>query len=245
MGILGTIFRKARQHGWVSLLVFTVCIWLFPVGYRITRVILIASTTILWILGAILLRKRKLAAYTIIIVGLLALAWLCLPGNAGDPSVLRRSYVQSLKQYEGTLYIWGGENRVGIDCSGLVRRGLINANIKRGFVTLNPKLIRTAIALWWNDCSALALREGYRGVTKRVLRAQSLNSISAASLMPGDLAVTANGVHVLAYLGGNTWIEADPGKMKVISVQVPSDNIWFTVPVQIVRWTQLQETPNR
>jgi len=31
-----------------------------------------------------------------------------------------------------------------------------------------------------------------------------------ATILPGDLAVTESGSHVLAYLGDETWIEAEP-----------------------------------
>ena len=51
--------------------------------------------------------------------------------------------------------------------------------------------------------------------------------------------VTANGMHVLAFLGNGLWIEADPGEMKVLRVKVPSNNPWFSAPVQLVRWCQL------
>jgi hypothetical protein len=49
-----------------------------------------------------------------------------------------------------------------------------------------------------------------------------------------------SGVHILAYLGDNHWIEADPTAHKVLIVQVPeSNNAWFNVPVRIVRWRTL------
>lgn len=54
---------------------------------------------------------------------------------------------------------------------------------------------------------------------------------------PGDLAVTSNGIHIMAYLGDNRWIEADPGIRRVITVTVPAnENNWFRIPVNIVRW---------
>jgi hypothetical protein len=53
--------------------------------------------------------------------------------------------------------------------------------------------------------------------------------------------LTADGIHVLGYIGENTWIEADPGIHKVIKVKTPADdNIWFTVPVSVMRWRQLE-----
>jgi hypothetical protein len=125
----------------------------------------------------------------------------------------------------------------------MVRRGLINANIKTGLSTLNQSLIRAAFVLWWNDCSARALRDEYHGFTTRLFQAKSINSITPATLSPGDLAVTSDGTHVLAYLGDSTWIEADPSVMKVITVLTPSDNMWFNVPVHIMRWNQFKESP--
>jgi cell wall-associated NlpC family hydrolase len=195
--------------------------------------------------GILLLRRRKVAVFTILAIGLIVLAWLYSSGKQGDPNILRQSYIQSLKQYKGTLYVWGGENRIGIDCSGLVRRGLINANIKTGLLTLNQRLIRHAFVLWWNDCSARSLRDEYRGFTTRLFKTGSINSIDSTTLSPGDLAVTSDGIHVLAYLGDKTWIEADPSVMKVIVVSTPSDNMWFKIPVQVVRWNQLKESPNK
>ncbi len=45
----------------------------------------------------------------------------------------------------------------------------------------------------------------------------------------------------MAYLGANTWIEADPGVGRVISVAAPSrDNGWFDGSMKIVRWAILQ-----
>lgn len=59
--------------------------------------------------------------------------------------------------------------------------------------------------------------------------------------MPGDMAVTSSGVHVLAYLGERTWIEADPNELqgnRVIRVKTPTRNAWFNMPVHIMRWRQ-------
>jgi hypothetical protein len=119
----------------------------------------------------------------------------------------------------------------------------ISANVSMGIKTLNPRLVRQALYLWWNDCSALALRDEYRGVTVRVNDAKRINWADEQALRPGDLAVTANGVHVLAYVGNQTWVEADPGEWKVLQVKVPAKNPWFLVPVRMVRWAQLQDEP--
>jgi len=59
-------------------------------------------------------------------------------------------------------------------------------------------------------------------------------------LKPGDLAVTADGIHIMAYLGNRIWIEADPNMHKVIEVAVPTSNQWFNTPVVFVRWKWLK-----
>jgi hypothetical protein len=61
------------------------------------------------------------------------------------------------------------------------------------------------------------------------------------SVLPGDLAVTRSGVHIMAYLGNKRWIEADPAAGSVITITAPSaNNSWFHTPMNIVRWGILQ-----
>ena len=48
--------------------------------------------------------------------------------------------------------------------------------------------------------------------------------------------MTFNGVHVLAYIGNKTWIEADPN----IEVKTPARNAWFNMPVHVMRWRALE-----
>jgi len=230
-----------QRYAWFALLAATIWLILLPVGYWASRVCLVVASAALWIGGTFLLRRRRALALAVFITGLTVVGWLCVPGRAGDPDVLRQSYVRCLIKYEGTRYVWGGENRLGIDCSGLVRKGLILANIKTGARTLNPRLVRAGLDLWWHDCTAKALRDEYRAYTMRLKQAQSINDIPPESVLPGDLAITSDGSHVLAYLGGKTWIEADPNEMKVIIVEIPSDNMWFNTPVHLVRWSQLLE----
>jgi hypothetical protein len=165
--------------------------------------------------------------------------FLLAPGRAVDTAGLSRAYVQSLQKYEGVEYVWGGETARGIDCSGLIRRGLIDANWQQGWRTLNPALVRQSINMWWHDCSAKALKEEYRGWTQTLFTSNSLNTLDATRLQAGDIAVTSNGVHTLAYLGNNTWIEADPKAWKVLRLRTPTDNAWFNLPVHLLRWTQL------
>lgn len=222
-----------------ALLLVLLCLNPINIGYvRLGILVLLAAvfvgvTAVLWGRGVLRWAPLLLAG--------LAVAGLFIPGRDHDPEALRDCYVSSLRFYEGALYVWGGENRVGIDCSGLVRRGLLVANVKQGLLTLNPRLLRTAAQLWWQDASARELRNGYRGRTRRVIDTASINEADHGLLLPGDFAVTQNGVHALVYLGEGTWMEADPGRFEVIRVRVPvQGNNWFDTPVRMMRWRQLE-----
>jgi len=96
--------------------------------------------------------------------------------------------------------------------------------------------------LWWYDCSARALKSTYRNWTRPLFTAAAMNDVDLNQLVPGDLAATSDGVHIMVYLGQGQWLEADPDLEKVYRGQVPVENEWFNVPVQIIRWKQL-ETP--
>jgi cell wall-associated NlpC family hydrolase len=159
-----------------------------------------------------------------------------LPGHAVDPELLAADYSRALRCFRGVRYVWGGESFLGIDCSGLVRKGLIWGRLMHGLRTVNGRPVRNAIDLWWHDCSALALRDGYRGWTAELFRHKNIEDADHSLLKPGDLAVTDDGVHIMAYLGNHRWIEADPDAKKVIEVVLPTDNHWFKVPVVFIRW---------
>lgn len=158
------------------------------------------------------------------------------PGRTINPRRLQNRYVVTLISFESTRYVWGGENRFGIDCSGLIRKGLIESCFEEGLMTVNPRLIRSGLEFWWHDCSARALKTGYRNWTQLQFTSPRILDISLEQLEPGDIAVTSDGIHVLAYLGSGEWIEADPGVGKVLRIRPRDSNSWLTVPVHILRW---------
>lgn len=220
-----------------GLLVLT--LHLYPIRFTGVRVLLLLGLFVLWGGALFLFWNRNRVRYGCFILGTMV-SLLLLPGRAADPERMRQAYTQSLLAYQGTRYVWGGENHLGIDCSGLMRCGLVDANVQQGTLTANPDLLRNALALWWHDSSARALKDGHRNQTQFVLRAGSLNTLDHTKILPGDLAVTENGLHVLAYLGGRVWIEADPTLGKVVAIRAPSPNGWFGKPVHIVRWRQMK-----
>jgi hypothetical protein len=217
-------------------------LFLYPIRNTFTRCGLVLALLGLW-LGCLYFGRRKRAIrLSLLVISFFCAAFLVCPGRNYDPEQLRNAYIRSLRSFEGTRYIWGGENNFGIDCSGLVRAGLIKASFQQGLLTWNPKLMRFALSLWWHDSSAKALGEEYRQKTKRLFMVGSINELDQTKVLPGDIAVTKSGVHVLACLGAGEWIEADPHFSKVIIVEIPAvKNPWFQEPVHIMRWTILEE----
>jgi hypothetical protein len=117
----------------------------------------------------------------------LAIAFLAFPSRNYDHDKLRQSYADHLRSYEGTRYVWGGENILGVDCSGLVRTALIKASFQQGIVTANPGLVRFSLSLWWHDSTAKALGEEYRNQTEHVLNAKRSMNLGKTRLHPVTL----------------------------------------------------------
>jgi hypothetical protein len=222
--------------------VFVALLW-YPISTRLTRVSILLSLTIAWALMVTAIWNKSRIRISILGITLVCGTLLAI---AGDSSLNRQSlqdaYVSALQRYDGVSYIWGGENKRGIDCSGLVRRGFEDALLEQGFNTLNPALIRRSIGLWWNDCSARDHGNAAYGQTVSITTTRAISKLDHALVAPGDLAVTSDGLHVVAYLGAQQWIEADPGAKRVlVSRADDAKNVWMFTPMQIVRWRDLAD----
>lgn len=224
---------------WLFLWPVMLGLLLYPVSNLILRTSILFIGVLL--VGGILFSSWRLRwlRFPIVAIVLIAAIFLVLPGRSPQPAQLRQRYLNALESYLGTRYIWGGEGRLGIDCSGLVRGGLINALYAQSFTSCNPEAARQAIRLWWNDCSARALGEEYQNFTRHLFDAAALNELTPEQIQPGDIAVTEDGLHVLAYLGNQVWIQAEPNLKQVIKLQSPSTNEWFQTPVRLMRWQVL------
>jgi hypothetical protein len=236
-----SISRRQIYLLWCLALFLLVILLVQPISYAIMRLAIVLLIGAIWSGIFYLWWKRVSIRIIALIISAFFLLLVISPDRSVNTEALRSEYIHQLHTYTDTAYVWGGENRLGIDCSGLVREGLIQANLQQSIATLNPTLFRQGLAMWWFDLSALALRDGERGWTTRLFRSESINKIDLTKLLPGDLAATIDGQHILAYVGQNKWIEADPGYHKVMVVKVPySDNFWFNVPVHTLRWQQLK-----
>lgn len=188
--------------------------------------------------------KTKSVRYGLLALFLSVTVFVSLPYKPKrDVAALRSIYVSKLKGYDGTRYVWGGENHLGIDCSGLVRIALADALFEYGLRRMDPSAVRTGFYLWWHDSNAVDLGKA-ASVHTILLGDGALAKLSEGkNQLAGDLAVTQAGSHVLVYLGGDLWIEAEPaveathifdlkGKFSYLADQ----------EVRFVRWTYLNPT---
>ena len=233
--------RKFALGFWLMLWPLVLAAWWFPIKFASLRLLLVIGVLALCSGALILFWKFKPLRVALLLGFTAVTIFLILPGRDYSRATLRSQYIASLKSYTGAPYVWGGESKHGIDCSGLVRRGLMDANFQLGLTSFNPHLVRAGLGMWWHDASAKAMMEEHRDATRVLFAARSLNELNYKKLFPGDFAVTSSGVHTLAYIGNQTWIEADPGPMRVIQVKVPAKNAWFFMSIKIVRWRQLEE----
>lgn len=224
----------------VGQIVVLVGLALYPINSIMIRVPMLALGLILWATVLALAWPQRRWRWSVaglpFVIGLV----LLMPGRVVDSADLRERLVTALRRYESVTYIWGGENAVGIDCSGLVRRARMDAEWSYAFAHLDAGAIRRALSLWWFDQSALAMGQHDRGTTVRLSEVDQLVNCPVERYLPGDFAIIS-GAHVVAALGEGTWIEADPGDGKVLILPPGSDNSWLKQKAVLVRWSVLQE----
>lgn len=189
-------------------------------------------------LGLLLLSwKVKPVRLLLLALPFLLVVPFLLPAGDVDGEELRKDYVNRMERLDGVKYVWGGESARGIDCSGLPRRAYRDALLSYGVKHANGRAFRAYVEQWWHDASAKALGEGYRDYTINLSQVGNIREMSYDKLIPGDLAVTQNGIHVVVYLGDGKWIQADPGAGKVITLDGrDGDNAWFDTPISMHRW---------
>jgi hypothetical protein len=228
---------------WMAALALLIAIPFLRVTTRLTRFTAVILCFVVWFGFVALIWRRRTLRYSMLSVSVLIVVFLVLPGRSrSDTAALRDGYIASLRRYNDVPYVWGGEGIRGIDCSGLVRRGMVDVLFRRGLRTCDPGLVRRALFLWWRDCTAWTLGWPHAGLTGYLFDTPNINVLDHSQVLPGDLAVHVNGTHVMAYLGSNLWIQADPRAGRVTTTAVPAeDNPQFYRPMRIVRWRVLQE----
>jgi len=213
----------------------------YPVRSGPVRLLIVLAGAVV-IFGGLFFFKNKFVRWAGVSIILVGFALLFLPGRSLSGQELQSAYVQALRRYEATRYVWGGENALGVDCSGIVRAAWFDTQMRLGIKSANPLLLRRALTTWWFDASARELAAGHSGRTRVLHSAHSIRANQDAGLFPGDFAIVARGVHALAYLGDHTWIEADPGTRKVIVIKTSDASAWLDSSAVFVRWAELDES---
>lgn len=212
-----------------------------PVTTKLHRLAILCALGGIWLGPLLLFWKSKPLRYILLPIPLIAAVPFLLPGKPIAPGELRAIHLSRLTSYENSPYHWGGEKSRGIDCSGLPRKAMRDALLTYGIRNTNGKAFRSFISYWWNDASAKALGESHLDFTIPTYHNGTIATMDYGNLLPGDLAVTEDQRHILAYLGNEQWIQADPGAGKVIIENGrTSSNGWFAVPITTHRWTLLE-----
>jgi len=216
----------------------------FPISANLTRLVEVILFGALAAGALALCWTRRILRWALVALYVGCAVFVLLPGHTDyDRIALRQETARALLRYEGTRYYGGGKGFLGIDGSGLVRRGIIDALFLHGVRHLNPWLVRRAALVWWTDLSARELGSGARGRTRLIKEVPAIKGMDESHLDPGDFAITRSGVQAFAFLGNHHWIEADPQLGKVIQVDArsaaASGNPWFQEPVSIHRWRML------
>jgi cell wall-associated NlpC family hydrolase len=213
---------------------------IIPYRTSLIRVGMLALWCLAWAgLMALAFRHRALRIALIVVTALSALVLVINNSRTPDSDALRRRFVERLRDYDGVRYIYGGENHRGVDCSGLVRAAMVRALVDHGFASLDSGMLRSAFTLWWHDTNAIQLGKGAGGLTLPIRDGSPMPMRAAQNLRPGDLAVTTSGSHVLAYLGDQRWIEADPDVARVQIVDLRTSHI-ADQEVSLVTWRWLR-----
>lgn len=226
---------------WLALsvvaLIGSVFLMSLPISTGLTRNSTLLFLLLAWIFLIVLVYRKMWLRLSLLLLPIGVILTIAVGGGAADSAMLRQEYVRCLREYNGAPYVFGGENILGIDCSGLIRKSMVNAYLSVAWRTHNPAAVRSAFDIWYNDCSTHTLRTGYGNRVEILADIPNDGQLGSVGLQKGDLALLDKYHHVLAYLGDNVWIEADPTAGKVILSDISKRGI---SPCRLARWVALR-----
>jgi cell wall-associated NlpC family hydrolase len=118
--------------------------------------------------------------------------------------------------------------------------------LKEGLREMNPRLLGPNLwKFWWRDLSGSDMVKGRYGYLRTIGQVRKIAGSDEFDLLPGDVAVIGSGAHVLIYVGGNRWVEANPDDGKVVINAAFTDSVrpYFNTRATFMRWRILEEEP--
>lgn len=233
--------RSAAILWWITL--FTLAgVAAYPVGGSSSRVaeVIFAGA---WLVESIgLAWRHRWLRWTLLALCALAALFVTMPGRQRfDRMELRQQTVLALKHYAGVRYFRGGENRLGMDGAGLVRRGAIDALFRCGLQQGNPVLVRRAAVLWWQGGGVRELLGGAGGKAQRLYEVKTMAGMDDSRLHPGDFAMAQNGTWAGCFLGNHLWIHAGADTVNVTLANLCAAGVSpVQGPVMLLRWRHLE-----
>lgn len=164
-----------------------------------------------------LLGKSLLGVFILFVVFIISTAKLYAPEE--------EKFVAALKRYEHVPYVWGGETKKGIDCSGLIRMALCD-------VYLSEFKWGAAFQIFYFDVAAKDLGKKYKSILTYKRSYPSIKDIPISELKKGSI-VVASDIHTFAYIGENKWIQASPTDNKVTIKDANEPDKYFSTAIEL------------
>jgi Zn-dependent protease with chaperone function len=122
-----SLFDKRKSAGMAIaiLAILLIGMLIYPVGYGIIRLGIVVSVILIYLGILYLVWHRRFLKYSWIALAIAFCVVIISPGRPSDAIALRDRYVRKLIEYDRVVYVYGGENEFGIDCSGLVREARV------------------------------------------------------------------------------------------------------------------------
>ncbi|HCC07619.1 MAG TPA: hypothetical protein DEP72_05610 [Clostridiales bacterium] len=222
----------------ITLMVLAFLILIHPVPERLSKYMVIGCFVISWLIIVFKLWYNFFTRGVVIIATVFIFVTFYGSNKVVvSNELINACYVENLKDYENTKYMSGGENGIGIDSSGLVRRPMIDTFIEMGLLTKNMQYIRVALRIWLDDYAISDIYNNYKDMYIDIQKFSSISEITDKTIKSGDILIYDNCSQVYIYLGNNEWIEVNANDKKTIIVSaIPALCIVQEISGKVVRW---------
>lgn len=210
----------------------------YPINNIITRIVLLTAIFVIIMILFVMFYRYKFFFLLYLYIVSFLFFFIVLGTKTTIWENFNEDYIQNLLTYNDVNYVLWWEWLFGMDCSWLVRHAMVISLIKEWIRNYNWYDIMKWFKLWWSDFDVDAMLSNEYNRFIDIWVADSINKINHEFIKPWDLAII-DWVHVMAYVWGRQWIQADPEIWKVIVLKTPTSNKWFNLSVKIIRWNDL------